>query len=413
MATNKLNSKFCEKASIGNHFDGEGMYLLVKSDGKRYWRMKCRLNGKEKLLALGSYPKISLAQAREERRKMQALIKQGIDPVLQKKQAKQEQQKTDQQAVKDAGKTFEQIARRLYESKKGSVTEEYRDKMLRQFEIHLFPEIGHKHMAEIEGKEWLELFNKIAEKTNHNRKMTYMAKKLCQWSAEVYDFAHTEDNSFAMNPCRIIVKRLNHKTTHMARVAFHELRNFITALNNYGGHPLTKAAIWMMLYTGMRQASIRRATWKDFDLQKAVWHRQPEKADKDIHTMPLPKQAIELLESIKSLTGQGNDSLVFPSIYSTSRLMSEAAIGRAIERMGYKDKMVGHGLRGVVSTGLNELGFKPHIVEVQLGHKKASSIEAAYNDAKHLKARTEMMSQWANHLENLKAEAKVIPLRKA
>jgi len=410
MATNKLNPKFCDKAQQGNHFDGDGMYLMVTPDGKKYWRMACYLNGKRKQLSFGSYPKISLAQAREERRKAQILLAQGIDPIQQKQSIKQQQVQAEQKLAKELGNTFEQIARRLYESKRGRVTEESRDKMLRQFEIHLFPEIGHKNMAEIEGKELLELFRKVAAKTNHGRPMTYMAKKLCQWSAEVYDFAHVEDASFAINPCRTIVKHLpKHDTQHMERIAFGALGSFIVALNGYGGHSLTKAAIWMMLYTGMRQASIRRAVWRDFDLEKAVWNRRPEKADKEAHALPLPKQAIALLQEIRSLTGQGADDLVFPSVRSAYHPMSEAAIGQAIERMGIP--MVGHGLRGVVSTGLNELGFNPRIVEVQLGHKKGDAIEAAYNDAKHYKERKKMMQQWADYLDKLKAGADIIPFQ--
>ena len=409
MATKKLNSKFCDSAPPGSHYDGEGMYLLVKPDGKKYWRMQCRVDGKRKTLAFGAYPKVSLAMAREEVRKAHALIKSGIDPVEHSRQQKADRVAEERAQLKKAGGTFEQIARRLHASKEGNVTEESRDKMLRQFEIHLFPDIGHKSLVEIEGKELLVLFRAVAEKTNHGRKMTYMAKKLCQWSAEVFDFAAVEDDSFTRNPCRVIVKHLpKHDTQHMARVNFGELGNFIMALDQYRGHPLTKAAIWMMLYTGMRQASIRRAVWRDFDLGKAVWNRRPEKADKSEHALPLPKQAIALLQEIRSLTGQGADDLVFPSVRATYHPMSEAAIGQAIERMGFP--MVGHGLRGVVSTGLNELGFNPRLVEVQLGHKKGDAIEAAYNDAKHYKERQKMMQQWAEYLDGLKRN-KVVPLR--
>nr|WP_269310408.1 site-specific integrase [Oxalobacter vibrioformis] len=166
--------------------------------------------------------------------------------------------------------------------------------------------------------------------------------------------------------------------------------------------------MWMMLYTGMRQASIRRAVWRDFDLDNAVWNRQPEKADKEAHIIPLPKQAIALLEEIRPFTAQGQEDYVFPSVRATYRPMSEAAISQAIERMGFP--MVGHGLRGVVSTGLNELGFNPRLVEVQLGHKKTDAIEAAYNDARHYKERQHMMQSWADYLDGLKS-GKVVPLR--
>ena len=400
MANNKLNSKLCDNVGAGTHFDGDGLYLLVKPDGKRYWRMACYLNGKRKLLAFGRYPKVSLAKAREERRKAQELLNNGIDPVQLTKQVKQQHIEAQLQKVRDEGNTFSQIAIRLHDVKAGKTTDEYRDKMLRQFEIHLFPAIGHKPIKEIKGSELLTLFKAVAEKTNHGRPMTYMAKKLCQWTAEVFDLAHIENDEFVINPCRTIIKHLpDHSTEHMARIRFNELGQFLKSLQVYQGHRLTKAAIWILLYTGMRQASVRKAMWQDFDLEIGIWHRQPEKCDKLIHTLPLPTQAIQLLKEIKPLTGGKADDLTFPSVRNINHHMSEAAVCQALDRMGYK--MVGHGLRGVVSTGLNELGFKPHIVEVQLGHKRESAIEAAYNDAKHFEERRKMIQVWADYLTQL------------
>ncbi|MDF2939712.1 MAG: intA [Gammaproteobacteria bacterium] len=398
MTINKLNSKSCNNAPAGTHFDGEGLYLLVKPDGKKYWRMACYLHGKRKLLAFGTYPKVSLAEAREERIQAQKLLNQGIDPVQHSKAQKLEQAKALEQAAIESGNTFEQIARRLYAHKAGKTTEDYRNLMIRQLEIHVFPEIGKKHITEITGAELISLFKAVAQKTNHGRPMTYMARKLCNWSSEVFDLASAENNNFTNNPCRVIIRHLpTHSTQHMARISFEQLPEFIKSLKSYKGYPLTKAAIWMLLYTGMRQASIRKAVWQDFDLENALWNRQPEKSDKSVHILPLPHQAVTLLKEIMPLTGGRPADLVFPSIYSKYRPMSEAAICQALSRMNYK--MVGHGLRSVVSTGLNELGFKPHVVEVQIGHKKESSIEGAYNHAKHFQERREMMQEWADYLD--------------
>ncbi|MDO8954606.1 MAG: tyrosine-type recombinase/integrase [Gammaproteobacteria bacterium] len=399
MAINKLNSKFCNNAPTGTHFDGEGLYLLVKPDGKKYWRMACYLHGKRKLLSFGTYPKVSLAEAREERINAQKLLSQGIDPVQQAKAEKLGQAKAIEQAAIETGNTFEQIARRLHAHKTGKTTEDYRNLMLRQLEIHVFPVIGSKHITDITGAELITLFKGVAEKTNHGRAMTYMARKLCNWSGEVFDLASAENNNFTNNPCRAIIKLLpTHSTQNMARISFDQLPQFLKSLKIYGGYALTKAAIWTLLYTGMRQASARKALWQDFDLEAGIWNRQPEKSDKSIHALPLPHQAVSLLNEIKPLTGGKPTDLVFPSVYSNYRPMSEAAVCQALNRMNYH--MVGHGLRGVVSTGLNELGFKPHVVDVQLGHKKESSVEGAYNHAKHLQERREMMQAWADYLES-------------
>jgi integrase len=434
MATNKLTDKFCETAPVGCHYDSDGadrngMHLLVTPDGKRYWRLACRLNGKRKLLGFGRYPKISLKLAREKMCAALEKIRSGIDPVEEerrireeaeqaKEEAKQEEARKKEEAERerqrqaiDAGNTFEQIARRLHAGKVEKTTEEYRDKMLRMLEIHLFPAIGKKNIKDIESKELLALFRSVAEKTNHGRKMTYMAKKLCQWTVEVYDLAHVEDASFSINPCRAIIKHLpDHDTQHMARIRFQELPQFLQTLEQYGGHPITKAAIWMLLYTGMRQASVRRAVWGDFDLDNAIWHRRPEKADKEAHDLPLPTQAVALLHSIRPLTGQGKNDLVFPSVGSNFYPISEAAVCQAIKRMGFQ--MVGHGLRAVVDTGLNELGYNHRLVDVQIGHKKKDAVEAAYNDAKHFEARKKMMQDWADYLTRAISLNLVVPMKK-
>ena len=390
--------------------DGKGLGLVVTSKGSKLWRMRTRINGRPAVFSFGEYPQISLERARKRRDEVRKLVAEGIDPRdAKKEQAAAKKAAEEAKAIQD-NRTFEKLARRLYASKAGRTTDDYRNTMLRQFELHLFPAIGEKNIADIEGKELFDLFCGISGKLNARGKpMTYMAKKLCQWTAEVYDLANVENSSFNLNnPCRSIIKFLpKHETEHMRRIRFSELPDFILALQAYGGHVLTKAAIWMMLYTGGRQASIRNAQWSDFDMRAAIWNRKPEKSDKGIHELPLPKQAVKVLEMIRGLS-DGKGDLVFPSVYASQLKMSEAAIGQAIERMGFA--MTGHGLRGVVSTGLNELGFSPRLVEVQLGHKKGDAIEAAYNDARHLKDRRKMMQAWADYLEGLKA-GKVVKMK--
>ena len=405
MATNKLTAKFCATAPKGTHFDGEGLYLLVRPDDKRYWHMACYCNGKRKLLSFGPFPKVTLEQARKARKKAQSLLDQGIDPVQHKKALKRARIQADEEQTKSEGNSFEQLATRLHAAKAGKVTDAARDRMLRQLELHLFPKIGKKHIEQIKGAELLAILHEVAEKTNHGRPMTYMAKKLCQWAGEVFDYAMVENHDFSNNPCRTVTKYLpKHTTQNMARIRFNELPQFLAALDNYPGHGITKAAIHLLLYTGMRQISVRRAHWQDFDMGNAIWHRQPEKSDNRVHDLPLPKQAIELLENIKPLSLNRPDALVLPSIYNQYQMMSEAAVSQALKRMGFS--MVGHGLRSVVSTGLNELGYPPHIIEVQIGHKIPNQVEAAYNKATHFEERQKMMQAWANYLDKAKISIK-------
>lgn len=401
MATHKLTAKFCQSAPQGTHFDGDGLYLLVRPDGKRYWHMACYLSGKRKLLSFGAFPKVSLEQARAAKNHAQELLSQGIDPVQHKRDLKNARIQAQEDKAKAEGNTFEQMARRLYEAKGGRVTDEYRNRMLRQMELHLFPCIGHKPINDVKSKELLAILREVANKTNHGRPMTYMASKLCQWAGEVFDYAMVENDDFSNNPARSVIKHLpNHKTQNMARIHFEQLADFLVKLDSYKGHPLTVAAIYTLLYTGMRQISVRRAKWQDFDFDQAIWNRQPEKTDKRILRLPLPKQAIAILQTVRPFTLDEPNALVFPSVYNPHHPMSEAAICQALSRMGFN--MVGHGIRGLVSTGLNELGFPPHIVEAQIGHRPQNQIEAAYNKAEYFEERRKMMQDWADYLDKIK-----------
>lgn len=401
------------KDSAYTLFDGGGLYLEITPTGSKFWRMKAKLNGKAMRLSFGKYPDISLAQARKKRDEARKLIAEGKDPREEKKARIEAVKAAEAAKAADEENTFRKIALRLYASKAGRTTDYYRNKMLRQLEIHLFPFVGDKNIKDIEGRELADIFKGVAEKKNKEGKpMTYMAKKLCQWTAEVYDLANVENSSFNLNnPCRSIIKFLpKHETEHAKIIPFEKLPDFIPALQAYGGHILTKAAIWTMLYTGVRQVSIRRAQWGDFDLVSAIWNRKPEKLDKQIHPLPLPKQAINVLKTIYPLSGGSPDNLVFPSIYENKLQMGETAIGTAIENMGFDAD--GHGMRGTVTTGLNELGYDFRQIETQTGHALRNSVEAAYNHARLFEARRQMMQEWADYLEELKTD-KVIPLKRA
>lgn len=162
---------------------------------------------------------------------------------------------------------------------------DYRNTMLRQFERHLFPTIEAKNISDISGMALFDLFKSVANKTSSRGKpMTYIAKKHCQWTVRVYDLANVGNKGFNLNnPCRSIIRFLSkHETKHMVHIGFDELSQFIQALQNYGDHVLTRAAIWILLYTGVKQTSVRHAQWSDFDLDKGVWNRKSEKSDKDV-----------------------------------------------------------------------------------------------------------------------------------
>lgn len=202
-------------------FDGGGLFLQVNATGSKFWKMKFSLNEKEDSLSFGKYPGISLQQAREKREEARKMIANGINPKAARKEQKRQRQEAEKTKAIDAENTFQKIASRLYASKAGRTTEAYRNKMLREFEIHLFPVIGNKHIKDITGGELTSIFQDIAQKTNKEGKpMTYMAKKLCRWTSEVYDLANTENSQQELpNPCRHIVKFLpKHKTKNAIQI---------------------------------------------------------------------------------------------------------------------------------------------------------------------------------------------------
>lgn len=383
--------------------DGGGLGLVVTSKGSKLWRMRPRFGGKYIVLSFGEYPHVSLEQARKKRDEAKKLIAEGKDPRL----AKKEQQTAKQETVF----SFERLTRKLIESKKDKVTAGYLNQFVGGMEKHIFPVIGDRDIREIEGRELLDLFMSISHKQNNKgNPMTYIARKACQWSAEVFDFASIEIPGFYLNPCRAVIKHLpEHKHEKTKRIPFSQVGAFIRALDDFGGYPTTRAAIWMLLYTGMRQASVRRAEWADFDLEAGIWNRKPEKRDENIHVLPLPVQAVRMLESLKLISGQNR--LVFPSEYANGRPIpfSDATITKAIRGMGFD--MTGHGLRGVVTTGLNELskqkkvfirmGIDKSVVETQVGHI-VHGVAGRYDDSKYLETRRKMMQVWADYLEGLK-----------
>jgi integrase len=390
--------------------DGGGLFVLVKrmADGKdaKFWRMRYTLNGKRNMLGFGQYPEISLARARAWRDEMRELLRQGIDPVKRDKEAKAAEVAQEVQEARDAGNTLEQVTRRMLESKKGKVGEAHRARMAQTLEKYVFKTLGAKNINEVTGAEIMKLCQGVAEETNNSgNKKTYTAGRIAEYLEQVFDFGMVEESyKRGGNPALRLKKFLpKHEEQNMPRIAFEELPAFVKALRRYGGHERTRAAMWMLLYTGMRTASVRRATWGDFDLDGALWERKPEKGDKNVLTLPLPRQAVAILRNLNAMAkDEGRDGEGWHVFYSVSlhsnEGMSDGTITHAIKRM--KFDMTGHGLRGLVSTALNELGFSERLVEMQLGHK-LQGVEGAYNKSERLGDRRVMMQRWADFLDAL------------
>jgi len=382
--------------------DSGGMYLEVQPNGAKHWRWKYRFGGKEKRLALGTYPAVSLKDARAEREKARETLARGTDPV----QARQEAKHALQVRIEN---TFEAVALAWWEHWKGTKTDRHADYVKRRLEADVFPLIGSTPIADVTAPKLLMVARKIEA-----RDALDIAKRSLQTCGQILRYAvahgHIERNPAAdVKPSDALKPR---KKVNYARVDAKELPQLLRRMETYTGSPYTRLAMKLMSLTFVRTGELIGARWEEFDLEAAEW-RIPEARMKmrTPHIVPLSAQAVEV---VKMLTELRNLSpMVFPGERDHEKPMSNNTILKALERMGYKGTMTGHGFRGVASTILHELGWRHDVIELQLAHQERNAVSAAYNHATYLAERRKMMQAWADHLDQLRAGAKVLPFKAA
>ncbi len=374
--------------------DSRGLYLLVHPSGGRWWRLKYRYVGKEKKLSLGVYPDVGLKLARERREESRRVLRAGIDPSAER-QAKR--------AVTET--TFRALATEwLARQKLAPATHE---KATWQFDQQLFPELGDRPIREIAAPDILAVLRKIEA-----RGKIETAHRAKQRAGQVFRYAiatgradrdPTGDLRGALTPLK---PQNRAAVTQPAKVG-----ELMRALQGYSGHPVTHAALRIAPYVFVRPGELRGAEWSEIDLHAAEWRIRADRMKmREAHIVPLSTQAVAVLRELQSLTGRG--TYVFPSLRTPKRCMSENAITAALRRMGYSGtEMTAHGFRAMASTLLNEQGFAPDVIELQLAHKERNKVRAAYNRAQRLEERRKMMQAWADYLDGLKA-GNVIPLRR-
>ncbi|MGX1960230.1 tyrosine-type recombinase/integrase [Serratia proteamaculans] len=368
--------------------DGGGLYLLVNTNGSRYWRMKYRVMGREKLLSIGVYPDISLAVARQIRDEARRALAQGNDPGAIKK--------AEKQAKKIAAEnTFEAIAREWHKAKADRWSLRYRDEIIDTFEKDIFPYIGLRPIAEIKPLELLETLKRM-EKRGALEKM----RKVRQRCGEVFRYAIITGRA-EYNPAPDLAGALAvHKKQHLPFLTAQELPDFLQDLAGYTGSIITKTATYLIMYTGVRTQELRFARWQDIDLDKAMWEVPAEHMKmRRPHKVPLSRQAISLLKQLQPITG--HYPLVFIGRNDQRKPISKESINQVIELLGYKGRLTGHGFRHTMSTILHEQGYDSAWVEMQLAHVDRNSIRGAYNHAQYLDGRREMMQWYADFLNNL------------
>ncbi len=365
--------------------DGAGLYLEVVPSGSRYWRMKYRFNGKEKRMAFGVYPAVSLAQARALRDEARKKLAEGIDPSFAKKEEK---------LVRDVrlNNTFQAVALEWHGTKVSRWSEGYASDIIEAFNKDIFPYIGQQPVNEIKPLVLLNVLRRM-----ESRGATEKAKKVRQRCSEVFRYAIVTGRA-EYNPAADLTSAMSgHESKHYPFLTVEELPDFFKALAGYTGSPLVVLAARLLILTGVRTGELRGAFWSEFDLEKAVWEIPAERMKmKRPHLVPLSTQALEIVQQLKGMTGQY--PLVFPGRNDPRKTMSEASINQVFKRIGYTGKVTGHGFRHTMSTILHEEGFNTAWIETQLAHVDKNAIRGTYNHALYLEGRREMMQWYADHI---------------
>ena len=391
--------------------DGGGLYLLVKSNGAKWWRLDYSINGKRKTISLGVYPVTGLADARRKAEDAKKIISKGIDPSELRKEAKKTiEQEAENKTRIDAGlpivDSFEYVTREWLSSIAHTVREKTSIKKTRRFETYVFPIIGAMPIGEIKSPDIFSVIKPIiAKKQLETAHRTYSEIS----SAFSYAIAHGYTD---YDPAQAVGKQIPaQKVKHRAALTDpKDVAQLLRDIYNYQGTFVVQYALRLSPMLFQRPGEIRQMEWKDLDLKEKEWRYFVTKTE-TLHIVPLPTQAIILLETVKQLTGV--DRYVFPSMRGGGRPMSDGTILTALKTLGYdSDTMTAHGFRTTASTLLNEQGWSPDAIERQLCHMPKDAVRAAYNRAQYLEERRTMMQAWADYLDSLKQGADVIPFRK-
>jgi integrase len=384
--------------------DGGGMYLLVKPDGARYWRLDYRFAGKRRTLALGIYPIVSLSTARSRRDDARASLAKDIDPSLAKK--------ANKRIAKLAGEnTFEVVAREWLDNQRNELVPQYRARLQARLGADIFPQIGSRPIANIDAPELLEVLRKV-----ERRGVLETARRLRQVCGQVFRYAIVTGRAKGdpSADLRGALKAPSRPRGHKA-MPLDEVSTFMHALGAYDGDPRTHLALRLMVLTFARTQELRAARWSEFENLEGndpLWRIPSERMKlKREHLVPLAPQALEVLRELRGLLGSDASPFLFPS-GSRDGCMSNNTMLYALYRMGYHGRATVHGFRAMASTALNEMGFRPDVIERQLAHQEKNAVRAAYNRAEYLSERRAMMNHWADYVDGL-AGKNVVPLRAA
>lgn len=388
------DAKLRSLTTPGRHFDGGGLYLDVKPGGGRYWRLKYRFGGKEKLLALGVYPTVGLKAAREGRDEARKALARGEDPGELRKAAKA-------QAEHEARNTFRSVADDWLKHQAPRWAPGTLATIEQSLKTYIFPTLGARPMAQIKPREVAAAVRAIEEKGAGEA-----AARVLQRVKAIYRFGvvheRIETNPMLdLRPAELLKPR---QVRHRAALSDRELPAFLAALDAYEGDPTTKAALRFLMLTAVRPGELRGARWAEIHEDAAQWRIPADRMKmKEAHLVPLSAQALAVLKAQRAISG--DQELVFPSPFYPGKPLSENTLNGALTRMGYGSAggHTAHGFRALFSTVANECGHDADVIERQLAHAERNEVRAAYHRAAYVEERTRLMQWWADYLDGRKS----------
>jgi integrase len=347
-------------------------------------------------MSFGKYPDVSLSLARERHIEARKLLASGVDPMAQRK--------ADKAAAENS---FQSVSLRWLEHWRHGKSPRHVDDVTRRMEADIQPSLGARPIAEIEAPELVAMTKAIEKRGARD-----IAKRALETTGQIFRYAiahgYTKRNPASeIRPSDILKST---RKVNYARIDARDLPGLLRSIEVYPGTHVTRLALKLMSFTFVRTSELIGAKWAEFDIEGARWDIPAERMKmRTPHIVPLAKQAVEVLEILRTLTGKSE--WLFPGDRNTKKSMSNNTILKSLERMGYKGRMTGHGFRGLASTVLHEQGYSHEHIELQLAHAPRNAVSAAYNHALYLEPRSRMMQDWADFIEQTQRGGKVLPFR--
>lgn len=403
MAMNLLSAAECKNSTsngvgIRKLHDGDGLYLWIYLDGRKYWRFRYWYADKEKSLSLGVYPNVTLSDARKKRDEMRKQLEANLDPSSERKAINLRKKLANVNS-------FEAVAMEWYNKQLHTWVAHHAQDVKRRLEGNIFPALGKRPIDQINALELLDAVRKIEARGAYD-----LAHRVLQVCGQVFRYGIATGRCSRNLAADLRGALTPHVKKHQAAVRPEELPNLLRTIAecDESGDKQTRLALQLLAHTFVRTNELIGAEWTEFDLDHALWIIPAQRMKmKTEHVVPLSRQAISKLQELKELSR--GSRFVFPG-RSRDKPISNNTLLFALYRLGYKGKMTGHGFRAVASTILNETGFNPDVIERQLAHCERNEVRGAYNRAEYLNDRKRMMQHWSDYLQSIEEGAKVVPL---